>query len=115
MADPNRRRSHQRYSIPKIASYRHEGKSFLTLTMDLGLGGMKIKTPHKLPEGEQLDFKLVLVNDSISLKGKVVYSGSLRDRESVSGVQFIRVSERAHSLLKDALTGLKGHDDSSSL
>ena len=58
MADPNRRRSDRRYSVPKIASYRYEGKSFLTLTMDLGLGGMKIKTPRELAEGEQLDFKL---------------------------------------------------------
>jgi hypothetical protein len=115
MKDPDRRRSDRRYSVSKIVSYRREGRSFLTLTMDLGLGGMKIKTPRKLPEGEQLDFKLILVNGPISLKGKVVYSCSLRDRGSVSGVQFMRLSERAHSLLKDCLAGLKGPADSSSL
>jgi c-di-GMP-binding flagellar brake protein YcgR len=115
MAHPNQRRSHRRYSVSKIASYHREGKSFLTLTMDLGLGGMKIKTPRMLSEGEQLKFKLILRNSSIWLRGKVVYSGYLPGRESVSGVQFMRLSERAHSLLKDTLAGLKGPANSSSL
>ena len=72
-------------------------------------------TPRKPPEGEQLDFKLILVNGAILLKGKVVYSGSVRARESVSGVQFMRFSERAHSLLKDCLASLKEPADSPSL
>jgi hypothetical protein len=112
MADPNRRRSDRRYSVPKIASYRHVGRSFLTLTMDLGLGGMKIKTPRKLPVGEQLRFKLILANSSVWLRGKVVYSCSLRSRESVAGVQFAGLSERTYCRLKDCFASLEGPHDS---
>ncbi len=108
MSFPPRSRGHPRYPVPKIASYCYHDRQFLTLTQDLGLGGMKIKTPHQLPEGEHLTFKLLLVNGSISLKGKIIYSRFLPDNESVSGVQFMGLSARAQSLLKDCLDSLEG-------
>lgn len=100
------RRSHPRYPVQKIASYHYGGKSLLTLTLDLGLGGMKIKTHQHLCEDERLIFKLVLGRDSIQLKGRIVYSLLLPDKQSVSGVQFLDVSEANRSLLEDCLTNL---------
>lgn len=108
MPFPPRPRSHPRYPVPKIASYHYGGREFLTLTLDLGLGGMRIKTPDLLPEGEQLEFKLVLVNRSIWLKGKVVYSGILFGDESISGIEFIKTPARAHSKLRAYLASLDG-------
>ena len=72
------RRSHQRYPINKIISYRHKCKHFLTLTLDLGLDGMKIKTHRYLPEGEYLDFKLVLGRMGVVLKLMLKYQNSLK-------------------------------------
>lgn len=108
MSFPQRPRSHSRYPVPKIASYHYGGREFVTLTLDLGLGGMRIKTSDQLPEGEQLKFKLVLVNRSIWLKGKVVYSGVLSGDESVSGIEFTKTPARAHSILRDYLASLAG-------
>ena len=108
MSIPPRPRSHPRYPVPKIVSYHYGGREFLTLTLDLGLGGMRIKAPDQLPEGEQLKFKLVLVNRSISLEGKVVYSGVLSGNESVSGIEFMKTPTHAHSMLRDYLADLDG-------
>lgn len=97
----------KRYPVHKIASYHHEGKRFLTVTMDLGLGGMRIKTHHYLPEGEHLDFKLVLGSDFVWLKGRIIYSGVLPDKQTVSGIQFTELSRGDHTLLKGYLATLE--------
>jgi len=97
------RRSYPRYPVQRIASYHYGERRFLTLTLDLGLGGMKIKTNDHLPEGEHLDFKLVLGTSSIWVKGRIAYSGFLKDKQSVSGVQFIELSSQADIILRDYL------------
>jgi hypothetical protein len=97
-------RGHPRHLVHRIASYYFGGKRFLTVTLDLGMGGMKIKTPHCLPEGDHLSFRLVLESDAIWLKGRIVYSRFLPDKQGVSGVQFIDLSADAHSLLQGYLS-----------
>ena len=97
------RRSYPRYPAQRIASYHYGGKRYLTLTLDLGLGGMKIKTNHGLPEGEHLDFKLVLGGSSIWVKGRIAYSGLLADKQGVSGIQFIEISSQADTVLRNYL------------
>ena len=97
------RRGFPRYPAQKIASYHYGGKRYLTLTLDLGLGGMKIKTNQDLPEGEHLDFKLVLGDSSIWVKGRIAYSGFLADKQSVSGIQFIDISSQADIVLRNYL------------
>jgi hypothetical protein len=100
------RRNHPRYSIQNIASYRHEDKNFLTLTLNLSLGGMKIKTCHPLSQDEELGFKLVLNRNPISLKGRIVYSQFLPDKQGVSGIEFIEISDRDRTALKNYLDSI---------
>ena len=101
------KRSHPRYPIHNIASYHYEDKSVLTLTLDLGQGGMRIKTPQHLPEDAQLNFKLLLAEDSIWPRGRVVYSRFLPDQQVVSGIQFIDLSMDDHTLLQNYLAKLE--------
>lgn len=101
------RRSHQRYPTNRIVSYCHKGKRFLTLTLNLGLGGMKIKTHYRLPEDELLDFNLVLGDVSIGLKGRTVYSDFLSGKQRVSGIQFVELSEQSRSTLHNYLAALE--------
>ena len=100
------RRSHARYSLKKIVSYCYEEKRFLTFTLNLGLGGMKIKTHYNLPEGEISDFTLVLGDTSIGLKGRTVYSHALPGKQIVSGIEFMDLSERDRNTLRDHLATL---------
>lgn len=101
------RRTHLRHSVQRITAYSYIGKQFLTLTLDLGLGGMKIKTPHLLPAGERLDVKLALGDISIGLKGRTIYSHSLPDNQMVAGIHFLELSERDMTLLHDFLETLE--------
>jgi hypothetical protein len=64
----------------------------LTLTLDLGLGGMKIDTSNRLPKGQFLNFKLVLRADSIWPKGRIAYSKVHLGNRNLSGVQFVELS-----------------------
>ncbi len=95
------RRTHQRYPVKQIVSCDRAGKRFLTVTLDLGLGGMKIKTPHSLQKDEMLDMKLVLKHHSVCLKGRAVYSRLFSHEENVSGIQLMEISERDRLKLHD--------------
>lgn len=109
--DAGRRRSnrnHKRYSVQKIVSYQEDGKNFLTLTVDLGLGGMRIKTHSTLPAGDRQPFDLVLGTDSIRVLGRIVHNGTLRGRQNVAGIQFMGLSDHERQLLKDYLGNLEG-------
>ncbi|NIQ39916.1 MAG: hypothetical protein GTN81_15205 [Proteobacteria bacterium] len=88
-------------------SYHFQGKNFLTLTVDLGLGGMKIKTNSVIPGNERLASKVVLGQRSISLESRIVYSQFDPHEGNVSGVQFIEISDPDRSLLEDYLSSLK--------
>jgi len=86
MSDPLLRRAHPRYLVHKTVSYSYHGKQFLTLTLDLGPGGMKVNTHSCLPEEEHLNLKLILGADSIWPRGRIAYSRFLADKETFSGV-----------------------------
>jgi hypothetical protein len=101
------RRIHQRYPLQNITSYSHRDKHFLTLTLNLGLGGMKIKTHYHLPEGELFDFTLELGEASIGLKGRTVYSHALPNNQKVSGIEFMHLSEQDRTILRDYLITLE--------
>jgi len=100
-------RSHPRYRVQKIASYQYGGKQFLTLTQDLGLGGMKINTHDYLPENEHLSFNLVLRESSIRFKGRIAYSNLPPDGGGVSGIQFTEVTEEDYTSLQTYLASLE--------
>lgn len=101
------RRSHLRYPANKVISYSHRDKRLLTVTLNLGLGGMKIKTHYHLSPGELLDFTLVLGDASIGLKGRTVYSHALPNKQKASGIEFIDLSEQDWRMLRDYLITLE--------
>jgi len=99
-------RSNPRYAVPKIISYYYRGKRFLTLTMDLGVGGMKIETCHCLPRDRDLNLRLVLGPNSMRLKGRTVYSHRHSGGKIVTGIQFLGVSEENRTSLQGHLASL---------
>jgi hypothetical protein len=103
---PQPRRDHPRYPIHRIVSYHYRRRSVLTLTLDLGLGGMKIKTQAPLPKNECFRFKLVLGSDSVWPMGRIAYSRLLSDQQVVSGVHFMELSQADLISLKRYLATL---------
>ena len=60
---------------------------------------MKIKTHGDLPEGELLDFTVVSGDTSIAFKGRTVYNDLLPNKQTVSGIQFLELSELDQNML----------------
>ena len=98
------RRAYQRYQVKKIVSFAHKQKNFLTLAVDLGMGGMKIKTHEIFRRNERLDFKMVLGKDYISSEGRVVYNKTRSGGQRVSGIQFLGLSRRDCDILSPYLS-----------
>lgn len=101
------RRRYPRYTFHRIVSYKRRGKQFLTLTLDLAIGGMKIKTDRPLPKDDRLSFKLVLGDHCIWLKGRIAHSGSLPDKQRVSDVQFVDLSREDYAILQRYLSTME--------
>lgn len=104
----SRRRRYPRYPVRRIVSYDYNCRQYLTLTVDLGLGGMKIKAHFYLPENERLNFKLVLETESIWVKGRIVYSRLLSDNQGVSEAEFVELSTQDQISLENFLVTPKG-------
>ncbi len=102
-----RERDHTRHATRVICSYSHRDKRFLTLTLDLGLGGTKIETCRCLPKGEEVDIQLILQDNCVQLKGRTIYSHLLPGKRIRSGIQFLEVSEESRTLLEEYLTDLE--------
>ena len=100
-------RIYPRYPLRRVVSYHHAGKRFLTLTLDLGVDGMKIETHCHLPDDEELSFKLVLGDNHIASKGRVVRSELLPRRRTVSDIEFTELTERNLAILQKYLTTIK--------
>ena len=101
------RRAYPRYEIHTIVSYAHRQKQLLTSTLNLSMGGMKIKAHQILPKNEDLGFTMVLGGRSIASSGRVIYNKVLRGDQRISGIQFLRLSRRASHLLREHLSSLK--------
>lgn len=101
------RRKHPRYPVRRLVSCHYEGEHLLSLTLDLGLGGMKIETHDHIPKDKRLDIKLFLIDRAIPLRGRVAYSGMLSGEQRVLGIQFVDFSERSWAALRDHLRSLE--------
>ncbi len=97
-------RRYPRYPVRRLASYSYGGKRFLTVTINLGLGGMMVDLSHYLPENEQMDIQLVLGRNSIWPKVRRVHCRLRSERSYISGFQFIEISEQDQRLLEEYLT-----------
>jgi hypothetical protein len=100
--------NYPRYPIQKIVSYEYEGESVLTLTLDLGEGGMKIETQRPLPMDACMRFKLFLGANSIWLETRIVNIQLTPDRQAISDIHFTELSRKDHHLLRTYLATL-GH------
>ena len=107
------RRKYRRFKSELVITtvYRNENGKIVTdesiVSEDIGIGGLRIKFPRKIPKGKVIDLKVFLFSDPIHLpaKGQVVWSSekqklelSTRNGEDKSqeelfwiGVQFVDI------------------------
>ena len=92
-----------RHPFRNVVSYHHDGKQFLTVTLDLGIDGMRIDTHYPIPNDETLQFKLVLGSTSIWSRGRVVRSEFLPGNRTVSHIEFTSISDENLTALREYL------------
>ena len=94
-----------RHTLRNVVSYHHGGKQFLTVTLDIGIDGMRIDTHYQIPTDETLYFKLVLGSTSIWSRGRVVRSEFLPGNRTVSHIEFTSISDENLTALREYLIG----------
>jgi c-di-GMP-binding flagellar brake protein YcgR len=110
MSQALQRRRYTRHNLQTVVAYQLGDKRFLTLTANVGLGGMAIETHSRLLRGECIRFRLVLGEELLRVYGTVVYSGERLERCCVSGIQFEGLTAQEQDLLRRSfgLTGVQG-------
>lgn len=98
------------YPRPNVAS-----------TVDLSLGGTKIKIPHSLIAGERLEITIAIHPQAIKCRGKTIYVVWLEKGKMEAGIQFEELSTQDKLYLRQYLAYLAeqrgssplGHDETS--
>jgi PAS domain S-box-containing protein len=93
-------RRHRRYPVRRIVSCQNGRRKFLTLTVNLSLGGMKIEIPYPLGTNETLKSELVLDRKAIPSEGRVVYSYSDLTGQGFAGIEFAEMAQEDRKVLK---------------
>ena len=101
------RRKFRRFLNTSLIIFTTNGNEKVTKTVDLSLGGAKIRTQEPLSGDDLFSLTLVLGNQAIKAKGDVVYSTSEGERPLFySGIKFIDFSAFHRDTLKDYLSSL---------
>ena len=107
------RRKFRRFLNSSLMIFTTNGNEKVTKTVDLSMGGIKIRTKDPLSREDLITLILVLGNKAIKAKGDIIYS--TREGEQplfYSGIKFIDFSASHRESLKDYLSSLstKSHD-----
>lgn len=99
------RRKFKRFYASTILIYQKNGEHRVSKTINLSLGGAKIRTHSPLNPDQCLDLILILGNKSCKLSGEIVYSKEKRG-DFYSGVKFKDLSPSNRKLLQDYFSSI---------
>ncbi len=97
------RRKFERFYASTILIYRDDDAYRVARTINLSLGGIKLRTATKLPDEKTLDLILVLDDQASHLKGEVVYSERVEAETSfyTAGLKFKDLTFADRETLED--------------
>lgn len=101
------RRKFRRFLSSSLIIFQTNGEEKVTKTVDLSLGGIKIRTGESLNKGNMISLVLILGNRAVKAKGDVVYSSRQGEQPLFySGIKFLNFSGPHRESLKDYLSSL---------
>jgi c-di-GMP-binding flagellar brake protein YcgR len=104
------RREHRRLELTNLVAYSNFRIEEVTETMNISMGGMKIKTEFPIDQNASLDVALRIGNEEFKSEAKVVYCNSREDQAYEVGLRFEKTSEAHLNLLGQYLSS---HNQSS--
>ena len=97
------RREHKRLELTNLVAYKSFYIEQVTETVNISLGGMKIRTEFPIDRDEHLDVTLRIGPEEFKSEAKVVYCNPREDRAYEIGLKFERTSEHHLNLLDQYL------------
>ena len=97
------RREHTRLELTNLVAYKNFCIEEVTETINISMGGMKIKTEFPIDQNAPLDVALRIGKEEFKSEAKVVYCNPREDRAYEVGLRFERTSQEHLTLLNHYL------------
>jgi hypothetical protein len=101
---PKDRRRHRRFELINLVVYKQFEIEKVTKTINLSIGGMKMRTEFPVPLNEELEISIKIGDDVFQSEGKVIYVNEGKDGAFSIGVNFINIAEESLNLLSQYLS-----------
>jgi len=101
---PKDRRRHRRFELINLVVYKQFEIEKVTKTINLSMGGMKMRTEFPVPLHEELEISIKIGDDVFQSEGKVIYVNEGKDGAFSIGVNFINTAEESLNLLSQYLS-----------
>jgi len=98
------RRRHRRLELINLVVYKQFEIEKITKTINLSIGGMKMRTEFPVPLHEELEIAIKIGDDIFRSQGKVIYANERKDGDFDIGVNFINSPEGSLNLLNQYLS-----------
>ncbi|NIS59443.1 MAG: hypothetical protein GTO13_01690 [Proteobacteria bacterium] len=100
----NERRRDRRFELINLVVYKQFEIENITKTINLSMGGMKMRTEFPVPLDEELEISIKIGDGIFKSEGKVIYANEREDGDYDIGVNFINASEESLNLLSQYLS-----------
>jgi c-di-GMP-binding flagellar brake protein YcgR len=101
---PEERRRNKRFELINLVVYKQFEIEKVTKTINLSMGGMKMRTEFPVPLHEELEISIRIGDEIFKSEGKVIYANERRDGDYDIGVNFINAPEESLNLLSQYLS-----------
>jgi len=101
---PKERRKHRRFELINLVVYKQFEIEKITKTINLSMGGMKMRTEFPVPLHEELEVSIRMGGDIFKSEGKVMYANERKDGDYDIGVNFINAPKESLNLLSQYLS-----------
>lgn len=98
------RRRHRRFELLNLVVYKQFEIEKITKTINLSMGGMKMRTEFPVPLHEELEIAIKIGDDVFKSQGKVMYANERKDGNFDIGVNFVNAPEESLNLLNQYLS-----------
>ena len=98
------RRRHRRFELINLVVYKQFEIEKITKTINLSVGGMKMRTEFPVPLHEELEISIKIGDEIFESEGKVMYANQRKDGDYDIGVNFIHAPEESLKLLSQYLS-----------
>jgi c-di-GMP-binding flagellar brake protein YcgR len=98
------RRRHKRFELINLVVYKQFEIEKITKTMNLSMGGMKMRTEFPVPLHEELEISIKIGDEIFKSQGRVIYTNERKKGDYDIGVSFINAPEKSLNLLSQYLS-----------